>query len=122
MSVPFTAARARNAGFEQLRSQHPQVEYVQFIDGDCVIKGWIQAAAETLDTNPEVVAVWLAARTLPERSIYNRICDVEWRMGSVRNDAQLRRGCHDPRRSRSQSGYDSSVIAAEDDELSVRLP
>jgi len=43
MSVPFTAARARNAGFERLRSQHPQVEYVQFIDGDCeVIKGWIK--------------------------------------------------------------------------------
>jgi len=55
----------RNAGFERLRSQHPQVEYVQFIDGDCeVIKGWIQAAAETLDTNPEVVAVCVGGATL----------------------------------------------------------
>ncbi len=52
MSVPFTAARSRNAGFERLRSQHPEVEYVQFIDGDCeVIEGWLEAAAETLDAN-----------------------------------------------------------------------
>lgn len=124
MSVPFTAARARNAGFERLRSQHPEVEYVQFIDGDCeVIEGWLEAAAETLDANPEVVAVcgWRRERH-PERSIYNRICDVEWRMGSVGTtlsfggDVMIRAEALAAVR-----GYDSSVIAAEDDELSVRL-
>lgn len=124
MSVPFTAARARNAGFERLRSQHPEVEYVQFIDGDCeVIKGWIEAAAETLDANPEVVAVcgWRRER-YPERSIYNRICDVEWRMGSV--GTTLSFGGDVIIRAEALAavrGYDSSVIAAEDDELSVRL-
>ena len=124
MSVPFTAARARNAGFERLRSQHPEVEYVQFIDGDCeVIEGWLEAAAETLDANPSVVAVcgWRRER-YPERSIYNRICDVEWRMGSVGTtlsfggDVMIRAEAF-----AAVGGYDGSVIAAEDDELSVRL-
>jgi len=49
-----------------------------------VIKGWIQAAAETLDTNPEVVAVWLAAaRTLPGAQYLQPDLRREWRMGSV---------------------------------------
>lgn len=34
-SVPFTAARARNAGFEKLLEIYPDIEFVQFIDGDC---------------------------------------------------------------------------------------
>jgi len=122
--IPFTAARARNAGFEQLREKFPEVEYVQFIDGDCeVVEGWLEAAAETLDANPEVVAVcgWRRER-YPERSIYNRICNLEWRMGPVGptlsfgGDVMIRTAAL-----AAVGGYDGSVIAAEDDELSVRL-
>ncbi|MCA9654612.1 MAG: glycosyltransferase family 2 protein [Myxococcales bacterium] len=124
MSIPFSAARARNAGFERLMSEHPEIELVQFIDGDCeVLPGWIEAAATTLDEDPEIVAVcgWRRERKV-EESLYNRICDVEWRSGPVgatpnfggdvmiRAAALLRVG-----------GYDPTVIAAEDDELGVRL-
>ena len=50
MSVPFTAARARNAGFARLLESHPGVERVQFVDGDCeVIDGWLAAANAFLD-------------------------------------------------------------------------
>src|SRR6185437_8852333 len=35
MARPFTAARARNAGFRRLRAIAPELKYVQFIDGDC---------------------------------------------------------------------------------------
>jgi glycosyltransferase involved in cell wall biosynthesis len=123
LSIPFTAARARNAGFFELL-QHAEVEYVQFIDGDCeMVSGWIEAAAETLSANPDLVAVcgWRRER-YPERSIYNRICDVEWRMGAVGptlsfgGDVMLRAEAL-----AAAGGYDNSVIAAEDDELSVRL-
>src|SRR5690242_3044010 len=31
---PFTAARARNAGLRRLWDLHPNLSYVQFIDGD----------------------------------------------------------------------------------------
>src|SRR5690606_31639077 len=43
-SIPFTAARARNAGFMRLISLYPDVDYVQFVDGDCEIStNWIIA-------------------------------------------------------------------------------
>src|SRR4051794_1024566 len=37
LSVPFTAARARNAGLARLLEVAPGVEYVQFVDGDCEV-------------------------------------------------------------------------------------
>jgi glycosyltransferase involved in cell wall biosynthesis len=124
ISIPFTAARARNAGFERLRHKYPQVEYVQFIDGDCeVVSGWLEAAAERLDNNLDVAAVcgWRRER-YPERSIYNRICDVEWRIGSVGEilsfggDAMIRADAL-----AAVSGFNPTVIAGEEPELCVRL-
>jgi glycosyltransferase involved in cell wall biosynthesis len=124
MSLPFTAARARKAGFEQLRETHPDVAYVQFVDGDCeVVAGWIEAAAQALDEYPDVVAVcgWRRER-FPEHSLFNRICDVEWRMGPVGEianfggDVMIRADALT-----AAGGYNPSVIAAEDDELGVRL-
>ena len=32
MTIPFTAARARNEGLNRLKSLNPQLEYVQFVD------------------------------------------------------------------------------------------
>jgi GT2 family glycosyltransferase len=124
MSVPFTAARARNAGFEKLVLEHPEVELVQFIDGDCeVVPGFIEAAAATLDADPSIVAVcgWRRER-YAERTIFNRICDVEWRWGRVGEtpcfggDVMIRASAL-----QEVGGYDPSVIAAEDDEVGVRL-
>lgn len=123
LSIPFTAARARNAGFQYLQQHHP-VEYVQFVDGDCeVVAGWIEAAVQFLDRTPAAVAVcgWRRER-YPERSPFNRICDVEWRSGSVGEignfggDVMLRSAAL-----AAVGGYNDRVIAAEDDEVSVRL-
>src|SRR5215218_5835297 len=36
-SVPFTAARARNAGFERLGHLASTPEFVEFVDADCEI-------------------------------------------------------------------------------------
>nr|WP_299491222.1 glycosyltransferase [Acaryochloris sp. IP29b_bin.137] len=45
LSIPFTAARARNAGFNYLCSQFPALKYVQFVDGDCFLEPtWCQQA------------------------------------------------------------------------------
>lgn len=124
LSIPFTAARARNAGFERMCEKYPEVEYVQFIDGDCeVVEGWLEAAAETLDANPEVVAVcgWRRER-YPENSVYNRVCDVEWRMGVVGEISHFAGEVMIRSIALSKvGGYNNNVIAAEDDELSVRL-
>jgi len=49
MTMQFTAARARNEGFERMRKLYPQTEYVQFVDGDCEIAaGWLISAVNFL--------------------------------------------------------------------------
>lgn len=124
MSIPFTAARARNAGFERLHQLHPTAEYVQFLDGDSeVVDGWLQAAAETMEANPDVVAVcgWTCERN-HQRNIYTRICNIEWHMGPVGEISNF--GGNVMIRAEALAavgGFNPSVIAAEDDELGVRL-
>lgn len=80
MQCPFTAARARNAGLFRLLEIAPGIEYVQFIDGDCeVVPGWIEAASDFLSQHGDVAIVGGRCRErYPERSLYNRICDIEW--------------------------------------------
>jgi glycosyltransferase involved in cell wall biosynthesis len=77
MSTPFTAARARNAGFARLVESCPDLEYVQFIDGDCeMVAGWIEAAVAFLDANEKAaVACGHRRERHPERSVYNLLCD-----------------------------------------------
>lgn len=124
MSRPFTAARARNAGFERLVAAAPGIEYVQFVDGDCTIAdGWLELAGSTLERTPDVVAVWGRRRELhPERSIYNRVCDVEWgqeRPGDTQvfgGDVMVR-----VRVVRELGGYDPRIIAGEDPEFAYRV-
>src|SRR4051812_22028626 len=49
ISIPFTAARARNEGMQRL-DEIPAIDYVQFVDGDCEVDAdWLQAAAKFLD-------------------------------------------------------------------------
>ncbi len=80
MNFPFSAARARNAGFKRLHDLNPGLAYVQFVDGDCVIvDGWIEKAAAFLDAHRDVAVVCGRRRELyPGRSTYNWLCDLEW--------------------------------------------
>jgi glycosyltransferase involved in cell wall biosynthesis len=124
MATPFTAARARNAGFDRLREVAPDAPLVQFIDGDCEIApGWMEAAQAFLDEHPDVVAVCGYRRErFPERTIFNRICDVEWRNGSIGaiacfgGDVMMRSGALE-----RIGGYDAGLIAGEDEEVGIRL-
>ena len=46
LALPFTAARARNAGFRRLRAIAPNLKFVQFVDGDCELNsGWPDSGA-----------------------------------------------------------------------------
>jgi GT2 family glycosyltransferase len=80
MSTPFTAARARNAGFKRLMEAHPGIELVQFVDGDCEMSvDWLRIAVDFLDSRTDVACVCGRLRErFPERSVYNRLCDFEW--------------------------------------------
>lgn len=124
MSVPFTAARARNAGFDRMLHLHPTLEMVHFLDGDCeLVPGWIEAAVAEMKSAPDIVAVcgWLRERH-PERSPFNAICDIEWRNGPL-GDTTAFGGIVLIRAAalRAVGGYNPDVIAAEDDEVGLRM-
>ncbi|MDB4985444.1 MAG: hypothetical protein JWN04_622, partial [Myxococcaceae bacterium] len=124
LSVPFTAARARNEGFARLRELTREVPFVQFVDGDCeVVEGWIEAARDLLANDAGLVAVTGVRRErYPEQTIFNELCDVEWQLGAYGEtdrfggDVMIRAAALE-----QVGGYNPSVIAAEDDELAVRL-
>jgi glycosyltransferase involved in cell wall biosynthesis len=76
----FTAARARNEGFDALKAISPHLRWVQFIDGDCVlVLDWLQKATMFIAGHPEIAVVCGRRRErFPEASIYNRFIDMEW--------------------------------------------
>jgi glycosyltransferase involved in cell wall biosynthesis len=123
LSIPFTAARARNAGLERLLKIAPDMEQVQFIDGDCEVDpGWLPAGTAALDAEPDVVVVCGRRREKhPEASVYNRLCDLEWDtpVGEAQacgGDALMRVAAV-----KAAGGYRDDLIAGEEPELCVRL-
>lgn len=123
MRVPFTAARARNAGFAALTASGQALRYVQFVDGDCeVADGWTDAAQAFLDTHAEFAVVCGRRRELhPEASVYNALCDKEWDtpVGEAKacgGDAMMRIDVL-----ATAGGFRASLIAGEEPELCVRL-
>lgn len=123
LSTPFTAARSRNAGFAHLLAANAQIEFVQFVDGDCeVVSGWIERAQRELDTQPNVAVVCGRRRErYPDQSIYNRLCDMEWDtpIGEAKacgGDAMMRVEAF-----QQVGGFNPTLIAGEEPELCVRL-
>ncbi|QDT08788.1 glycosyltransferase [Planctomycetes bacterium K23_9] len=123
MTLPFSAARARNEGVSRLRQRFPDLPFIQFIDGDCeVADGWLEQAAAKLQSNSRLAVVAGRRRERhPDQSIYNRLCDIEWNtpIGNAKacgGDAMMRACALD-----EVGGFNSSVIAGEEPELCVRL-
>jgi glycosyltransferase involved in cell wall biosynthesis len=120
-SKGFTAARARNAGLERLKSRG--LDYVQMIDGDCELdKGWVDAGLATMSDQPDLAAVFGRRRErFPERSLYNRLCDEEWNVpiGDARScggDVLFRFATL-----QAVGGYNDTIIAGEEPDLCIRL-
>lgn len=119
MAMPFTAARARNAG----AARAPDAAFLQFVDGDCEVEtGWIAHGLAALLAEPRLGVVAGRRRELhPEASIYNRICDVEWNtpIGPARavGGDMLARGAA----IREVGGFDPGLIAGEEPEMCLRL-
>ena len=123
LTVPFTAARARNTGVDRLLEIEPDVALVQFVDGDCeVVAGWLATARDALDGHPDRAAVCGRLRERhPDRSVYNRLCDLEWdvpagEVAACGGIAMMRAAAF-----REAGGFDATLIAGEEPELCVRL-
>ncbi|MDJ0648919.1 MAG: glycosyltransferase [Xenococcaceae cyanobacterium MO_188.B19] len=122
-SVSFTMAKGRNAGFNYLRQKFPDLEYVQFIDGDCeLISGWIEKATQTLEKDLKTAIVCGRRKErFPEVSIYNRLIDMEWNtpIGEAKacgGDTLMR-----VKAIQEVAGYNGSMICGEEPEMCIRL-
>lgn len=123
MAKPFTAARARNAGFAKLTAGDSAVCHVQFVDGDCELAaGWLNAGRNFLVENPDVAAVHGRLRErYPTASVYNLQCDCEWvtpvgPAPSFGGLVMLRAAAFS-----ALGGFNEALIAGEEPELAVRL-
>lgn len=121
-SRPFSAGRARNEGFAQLRGAHPDLQMVQFLDGDCTLaRGWLETGLTELERASDTALVCGHIRERdPAASPYNRLCALEWRQSPgevaacggnfmIRVDLFGRLG-----------GFRCEVTAGEEDELCQR--
>jgi GT2 family glycosyltransferase len=122
-TIPFTAARARNAGWMHLQQIHPHLQFVQFVDGDCeVAEGWLERAQQELEDRPELAVVCGRRReSFPQASIYNRLCDIEWNTPvgealACGGDSMMRMAAL-----QQVDGFSPTLIAGEEPELCVRL-
>lgn len=122
IDIPFTAARARNAGFKALEEQGP-LDLVQFVDGDCeVVAGWLEAGVKALEDNPSLGLVTGWRREIhPDASVYNAMFEADWHRPAgpiitCGGDMMVRTEAF-----RQIGGFNPNVIAAEDDEFCLRL-
>ncbi|WP_207101603.1 glycosyltransferase family 2 protein [Paracoccus shandongensis] len=121
MATPFTAARARNAGVAALPGD--RADYVQFIDGDCVLDpGWLPQAARFLAENPDAaVACGRLREIAPEASLYNRLIDHEWNtpIGPAKACGGI--ALFRATAFHAAGGFNPALIAGEEPELCLRL-
>jgi len=120
MGLPFTAARARNAGLAQLAAE---VDLVQFLDGDCTLQeGWLTQAQAFLAARSDVAVVCGRRREIyPNASVYNGLIDDEWDTPvgealACGGDALMR-----VKALRTVGGYRDDLIAGEEPEMCLRL-
>ncbi len=123
MGTPFSAARARNEGYDRLKAIVPGLRYAMFLDGDCeVVEGWIDRARAELESRPDAAVVCGRRREKePDRTIYNRMADLEWdtpigRAVACGGDSVIRAEAFE-----AAGRFDPTAAAGEEPELCQRL-
>jgi glycosyltransferase involved in cell wall biosynthesis len=122
LSIPFTAARARNVGLARLLELNP-VGYVQFVDGDCELSvDWCPKALADFQKKPKAAVICGRRRErFPQASVFNLLCDLEWDTPvgeaiACGGDALMRVAAL-----QQVGGYNPALIAGEEPELCLRL-
>jgi glycosyltransferase involved in cell wall biosynthesis len=121
---PWSAARGRQIGLDELCRLHPELQYVQFVDGDCIIQpGWLDQAARFLVENPTAGAVTGGLRELhADRCWLTALLDVDWR-DLPTGDTDALGGLSLTRliALRQIGGWNQAMIVGEDLDLGTRL-
>ncbi len=123
LAQPFTAARARNEGFAALKALRPDIRFVQFLDGDCIlVHGWLEKAIAFIEQKKDAAIVCGRRRERhPTASFYNELCDLEWdtpigEASACGGDALVRVEAFE-----AVGGFRPQLIAGEEPELCLRL-
>lgn len=123
MTIPFSAGRARNEGFNHLVKKYHQLKYIQFIDGDCELQdGWLAFGIQFLEINSTcAVVAGRRKERFPEQSIYNLLCDIEWntpigKAEACGGDFLIRKCVFE-----EVEGFNPTVVAGEEPDLCYRL-
>ena len=119
---PWTAARGRNTGWRAALALHP-VDWVLFLDGDTTLDpDFLPAAFAAALPDASVATVFgLRIESNPRQSIYTHVLALDWLQDPHQHahfggDVLLRVAAL-----QASGGYDDSLIAGEDPELSHRL-
>jgi len=122
-NAPMTAARGRNAGFQALREHHPECEFVQFLDGDCILApDWIGKGLDYLRSNSRAAVVCgRRFEAAPNASPYNELMDREWDTpvgpaAACGGDSLVRIAAFE-----QVGGFRSNLTAGEEPEMCARL-
>ena len=123
LTIPFTAARARNEGAKALLNINPKIEFIQFVDGDCEIQAdWLDKAHKFLkESDDYAVACGRRRERYPDATVFNKLCDIEWdtTVGETKScggDALVKLEAF-----RQVNGYRESLIAGEEPEMCFRM-
>ena len=123
MSIPFTAARARNAGWQRLLELHPEIEYVHFIDGDCeMVDDWWPVMVKQFESEPQIGVLTGRLRERdPDMNVYKMLLDLEWNhpVGDVHNSGGI--VTMRAQALRDTGGFDPTFIAGEEPEICFRM-
>jgi GT2 family glycosyltransferase len=125
-AAPLSAGRGRNEGLDEVLRQWPETAFVMFLDGDCILDASFPAKALEVferDARCAIVTGHLTER-FPERSIYNRLCSIEWRspagpmtnMNALGGIMAIRVAAF-----KEAGGFHLDAIAGEEPDLGARL-
>lgn len=120
---PFTAARGRDAGLEEVRRLRPDVGCVQFIDGDCILDaGWMEFALAHLERNPRTGAVCGEVREeYAATNFFSRLADVDWNAPPGRIEYTGGNALMRVRAVDEAGGWPTDLIAGEEPDLCFRM-
>ena len=120
---PFSPARARGEGVDILLGLHPDMEFIQFVDGDCEVdENWVATAIEYFENNPQVgVICGHLSEKAPERSVYNWLSSLQWKrpVGDIASSGgifMIRSDVY-----RSVGGFNRLLITREEKDLCDRV-
>jgi cellulose synthase/poly-beta-1,6-N-acetylglucosamine synthase-like glycosyltransferase len=119
----LTAARGRQAGLDFLVQRYPDLQFVQFIDGDCELNlEWIERAMAEMERDSAIAAIsGIRRETRMEENRWSRLVDIEW---SKADGEVLYPGGDSLCRIvalNAIGGWSTELIAGEDPDLGFRL-